>query len=203
MQKRIVVCLNKEDWYDAPQRDELVRQLSEQVSPAVKPADVVAVRSRPTKRRRVHVLWRMVSEQDEEVPVEPDIGPLAKRMMSIVERDGRQLLLGNLLLQSRGLVDEAKERVLSTLNERADELINKYMWAAGGAAAINPFPLLDLAGGSVITVKMVRRSGECIWAEDRCRYDRHAARAIGKKSGGDGRSHGGGAGVGGGNWIGA
>jgi small GTP-binding protein len=154
MQKRIVVCLNKEDWYDAPQRDELLRQLSEQVSPAVKTADVVAVRSRPTKRRRVHVLADG-SEQDEEVPVEPDIGPLATRMLSIIERDGRQLLLGNLLLQSRGLVDEAKERVLNTLNARADELISKYMWAAGGAAAVNPFPLLDLAGGSVITVKMV------------------------------------------------
>ena len=66
-----------------------------------------------------------------------------------------ELLLGNLLLQSRGLVDEAKERVLATLDERADEVISKYMWAAGGAAAINPFPLLDLAGGSAITVKMV------------------------------------------------
>ena len=56
MEKRIVVCLNKEDWYDAEQRDELVQQLVEQVSPAVNGADVVAVRSRPTKRRRVHVL---------------------------------------------------------------------------------------------------------------------------------------------------
>jgi small GTP-binding protein len=154
MEKRILVCLNKEDWYDGPQRDELLRQLAEQVAPAVKVADVVAVRSRPTKRRRVRVLSDGTA-QDEEVPVEPDIGPLAKRMMSIVERDGRQLLLGNLLLQSRGLVDEAKERVVAALNERADEVINKYMWAAGGAAAINPFPLLDLAGGSAITVKMV------------------------------------------------
>jgi uncharacterized protein len=154
MEKRIVVCLNKEDWYDAPQRDELLRQLSEQIAPAVNAADVVAVRSRPTKRRRVHVLSDG-TEQDEEVPVEPDIGPLAKRMMKIVQRDGRQLLLGNLLLQSRGLVDEAKERVRAALDERADEVINKYMWAAGGAAAINPFPLLDLAGGSAITVKMV------------------------------------------------
>jgi len=51
------------------------------------------------------------------------------------------LLLGNLLLQSRGLVDEAKDRVLATLDERADEVVAKYMWAAGGAAAINPFPL--------------------------------------------------------------
>src|SRR6185436_194762 len=97
------------------------------------------VRSRPTKRRRVHVLSDG-REQDEEVPVEPDIGPLARRMMSIVDRDWRDLLLANLLLQSRGLVDEAKDRVLAALNERADEVINKYMWAAGGAAAINPFP---------------------------------------------------------------
>ncbi len=52
-------------------------------------------------------------------------------------------------------MDEAKERVLAALDARADEVINKYMWAAGGAAAINPFPLLDLAGGSAITVKMV------------------------------------------------
>ena len=147
-----------------PQQGRLVRRASsatsccgrlrEQVAPAVNVADVVAVRSRPTKRRRVRVLSDG-SEQDEEVPVEPDIGPLARRMMSIVERDGRDLLLANLLLQSRGLVDEAKERVLAALDERADEVINKYMWAAGGAAAINPFPLLDLAGGSAITVKMV------------------------------------------------
>ena len=153
-EKRIVLCLNKEDWYDAPQRDELLRQIAEQVAPAVNVADVVAVRSRPTKRRRVRVLSDG-TEQEEEVPVEPDISPLARRMMTIVKRDGSDLLLANLLLQSRGLLDEAKERVLATLDARADELINKYMWAAGGATAINPFPLLDLAGGSAITVKMV------------------------------------------------
>jgi small GTP-binding protein len=154
MEKRIVVCLNKEDWYDAGQRDELLRQIGEQVAPAVSVADVVAVRSRPAKRRRVRVLSDG-SEQEEDVPVEPDISPLAQRLMSIVQRDGRDLLLANLLLQSRGLVDEAKERVLAALDERADEVITKYMWAAGGAIAVNPFPLLDLAGGSAITVKMV------------------------------------------------
>ncbi|HEX2475295.1 MAG TPA: DUF697 domain-containing protein [Lacipirellulaceae bacterium] len=154
MEKRVVVCLNKEDWYEAPERDELLAQLVEQAAPAASVADVVAVRSRPTKRRRVRVLSDG-SEQEEEVDVEPDIGPLARRLMSIVQRDGRDLLLANLLLQSRGLVDEAKERVLAALDARADEVINKYMWAAGGATAINPFPLLDLAGGSAITVKMV------------------------------------------------
>ncbi|HEX5472748.1 MAG TPA: DUF697 domain-containing protein, partial [Lacipirellulaceae bacterium] len=154
MEKRILVCLNKEDWYDTDQRDELLRQICEQVTPAVAAADVVAVRSRPTKRRRVRVLSDG-TEQQEEVAAEPDVGPLAGRMMSIVQRDGRDLLLANLLLQSRGLIDEAKQRVLALLNHRADEVIGKYMWAAGGAAAVNPFPLLDLAGGSAITAKMV------------------------------------------------
>jgi predicted GTPase/uncharacterized protein (DUF697 family) len=154
MEKRIIVCLNKEDWYDAPQRDELVRQIVEQVQPAVASSDVVAVRSRPTSRKRVHVLAGG-GEQVEEIAVEPDISPLAERLLAIVERDGRNLLLANLLMQSRGLVDEAKQRVLATLDARADEIISKYMWAAGGVAAANPIPLLDLAGGSAITVKMV------------------------------------------------
>jgi uncharacterized protein (DUF697 family) len=76
-------------------------------------------------------------------------------MLAIVQRDGRDLLLANLLLQSRGLVDDAKQRVMAAIDARADEVISKYMWAAGGVAAINPIPLLDLAGGSAITVKMV------------------------------------------------
>jgi uncharacterized protein (DUF697 family) len=120
----------------------------------VKAADVVAVRSRPVSRRRVHVLADGAEEED--ATTEPaDISPLARRMLSIIERDGRELLLANLLLQSRGLVDESKQRVMAALDERADALIAKYMWAAGGATAINPIPLLDLAGGSAITVKMV------------------------------------------------
>jgi small GTP-binding protein len=154
MEKRIVVCLNKEDWYDDRQRDELLGQIVEQVTPMVKAADVVSVRSQPVSRRRVKVLADGTEEED--AATEPaDISPLARRMMAIVERDGRELLLANLLLQSRGLVDESKARVLAALDERADALIAKYMWAAGGATAINPIPLLDLAGGSAITVKMV------------------------------------------------
>jgi small GTP-binding protein len=154
MEKRIVVCLNKEDWYDNRQREGLVAQIVEQVSPMVKAADVVAVRSRPVSRSRIHVLAD--GREEEQSATEPaDISPLARRMMSSVERDGRELLLANLLMQSRGLVDEARGRVLAALDARADEVISKYMWAAGGATAINPIPFLDLAGGSAITVKMV------------------------------------------------
>ena len=154
MEKRVVVCLNKADWYDAQQQDELVSQIAAQVAPAVASADVIRVQSRPASRRRVRVLADGTEEQETHKEP-PDIAPLAERMMEILRRDGRELLIANLLLQSRGLVDEAKERVLAILDERADEVISKYMWAAGSVTAVNPFPLLDIAGGSAVTVKMV------------------------------------------------
>ena len=71
MEKRIVVCLNKEDWYDDRQRDELLGQIVEQVAPMVKAADVVAVRSRPVSRRRVHVLRRRLAKKKSRSPIEP------------------------------------------------------------------------------------------------------------------------------------
>jgi uncharacterized protein (DUF697 family) len=65
------------------------------------------------------------------------------------------LLLANLLLQSRGLVDDARRRVEEVLDKRAWEIVERYMWGAGGAAALSPLPVLDLAAGVAISTKMV------------------------------------------------
>ncbi len=92
---------------------------------------------------------------EELVDVPPDISALADRMMDVVRRDGRDLLLANLLLQSRGLVESARTSVQAALDKRAWELVDRYMWGAGGAAALSPLPLLDLAAGSAVSVKMV------------------------------------------------
>lgn len=153
MEKRVLVCLNKEDWYDARQRDELLAQLREQTVGLARPEDVIAVRSRETVRPVVKVAPDG-TETAGEATVAPDISPLADRLTQIVRKEGGDLLLANLLLQSRGLVDDAKERVLATLDAEADRLIDRYMWVAGGAAAANPVPLADLAIGSGIIVKM-------------------------------------------------
>lgn len=153
MEKRVLVCLNKEDWYDARSRAELLDQLREQTAAFVRGEDVVSVRSRPTERPVVRVATDG-TETHGTATVPPDISPLADRLTAIVRREGGDLLLANLLLQSRGLVDEAKDRVLATLDAEADRVIDRYMWAAGGAAAANPVPLLDLAIGSGVLVKM-------------------------------------------------
>lgn len=154
MEKRVLVCLNKADWYDARDRDRLLGQIREQVKPFVEEADVVAVRAQTTMRPRVRVLPDG-SQAEESVEVSPDIEPLANRMLEIVRRDGRDLLLANLLLQSRGLIEEARRRVQETLDRRARGTVDAYMWGAGGAAALSPLPVVDLVAGSAITAKMV------------------------------------------------
>lgn len=153
MEKRIVVCLNKEDWYDEEEEQELTKQIVVQL-PGIAAGDVVAVRAAAVNRERIRVT-ASGEELAEEYEVPPNVAPLAERLMQIVQKDGRELLLANLLLQSRGLVDESKQRVRAVLDAKANEIITRHMWAAGGAAGINPIPLLDLAGGSAITIKMV------------------------------------------------
>ena len=154
MEKRVLLCLNKADWYEPGEQSKLLGQLASQVRGIVQPADVLAVRSQPVARTRVRVLAGG-GEQEEQVTEPPDIGPLAARMLEVIERDGHELLLANLLLQSRGLVEEARRRVQEALDRRAWEIVDRYTWACGAAAALSPLPLLDLFASSALTVKMV------------------------------------------------
>lgn len=154
MEKRLLICLNKADWYDADERTRLLGQIAEQVQKFVPAKDIVAVRSQPAKRMRVRVLADG-TESQEEVNVPPDIEPLGSRMLTVLRSDGRDLLLANLLLQSRGMVEEARERVKASLDRRAWQLVDMYMWGAGSAAALSPFPFVDIAAGCAISTKMV------------------------------------------------
>ncbi len=154
MEKPIIVCLNKEDWYRPEDRDLLVGQIAEQVHKLVPRENVVALRAQPAARIRTRVLADG-TQCDETVEVEADIRPLADRMRAIIEHDGRDLLLANLLLQSRGLAKEAKAQVQTELDARARQIVDRSMWQAGAAAALSPLPVIDLAAGLGITSHMV------------------------------------------------
>src|SRR5262245_45593738 len=155
MEKRVLVCLNKADWYDDSERSSLLGQIASQVRGVVQPDDVLAVRSQPTIRTRVRVLANGLTEQEEQVPVPADIGPLARRMLQVIRTGGRELLLANLLLRSRGLVEDAHRMVEEALDTQARDIVDRYTWACGAAAALSPLPLLDLFASSALTVKMV------------------------------------------------
>ena len=154
MQKRVLLCLNKVDWYEGEDRKQLLEQIIEQSSPWVQRKDVVAVRARPASRQRIRIKADG-SEQSEQVQLDPDLSSLARRMLATIKRDGRDLLLANLLLRSRALVEDARAQVASALDQRAMDIVNSYTWRAGAVAAVVPFPVVDVAAGITISTKMV------------------------------------------------
>ena len=154
MEKRVIICLNKSDWYSDEDRQKLIDQIARQTKNFVQEEDIVAVRAETSFRTRKRVMTDG-TETEEKIEVPPDIDPLGDRMIKIVKRDGKELLMANVLLQSRGLVEKAREKVKSSLDERAWKLVDKYMWGAGGLAAVSPWPVVDLAAGCAVSTKMI------------------------------------------------
>lgn len=154
MEKRVVICLNKTDWFTEEDRDKLLGQIRDQTAAEVTERDVVAIQAQTGFRTRRQVLTDG-TKIDEQIEVEPDIAPLADRLTKVIQHDGKRLIMANLLLQSRGLVEKARVRVKDALDERAWGIVDKYMWTAGGAAAVVPFPLVDLAAGLGISTRMI------------------------------------------------
>ena len=154
MEKRVLICLNKSDWYSVEDREKLTGQINRQTKDFIKKEDIVAIQAQPGQRVRRRVLADGTT-QEETVVIEPDIGPLADRMMSVVRQDGKELLMANVLLQSRGLVEKARDQVQQSLDKKAWSIVDGYMWGAGGAAALSPFPVVDLIAGSAISTKMI------------------------------------------------
>jgi uncharacterized protein len=154
LKKPLHVCLNKTDWYGDQQKDDLIRQIGKQVRPWVDPRDVTAVQAKPISQTRVRVKADG-SEEQEVLNVAPDISVLARRMLGTIDRDGRDMLLANLLLRSRALADDAREQVQEALDKRANQIVYLYMWRAGAVAAVIPMPMVDIAAGVTISTKMV------------------------------------------------
>jgi hypothetical protein len=154
MKKRVLICLNKADWFTDADLPLLLQQITEQVKGFVPGEDVVAIRAASSARTRVRILPDG-TETEESITVEPDITALAERMRTVIEHDARGILLANLLLRSRGLVEDAKELVQASLDQHAAELVTTYMWQAGSIAALSPFPVVDVAAGLTISSKMV------------------------------------------------
>ena len=154
MEKRVVICLNKSDWYSESDREKLVGQMFEQTGEFVRKEDIVCIQAQDGHRVR-RKIKSDGTEVEETVTVEANIDPLAERMIQIVNRDGKDLLMANLLLQSRGLIEKARGRVKESIDRKAWAVVDKYMWGAGGVAALSPFPVVDLVAGSAISTKMI------------------------------------------------
>ncbi|GIW93844.1 MAG: hypothetical protein KatS3mg110_1885 [Pirellulaceae bacterium] len=153
MGKRVLICLNKSDWYK-PEDLELLRgQIVEQVSAMVDPRDVVAVAVQPVPRTVVRV--EPDGTERQEVREEPPrLEPLAQRLLELLRDERQQLLMANLLLQARGMTAGVRAEVARLLAAQAAATVDKYAWAAATAVAVSPF-LVDLLAAGGLSAKMI------------------------------------------------
>ncbi len=154
MGKRVLVCLNKSDYYTARDLELLKNQIVDQTRSLVDPRNVIAVAVDPAPRVVIRILPD--GRQDEELREQPPVlEPLARRLLEIVSQEGTQLLMANLLLQARGMTEAVRADVARTWAEEAARLTDRYAWTAALAAGVSPIPILDVVAAAGLSGKLV------------------------------------------------
>ncbi len=153
--KPILLVFNQIDRYPDADRDAIYAKITnERVRSLIRPEDVVmtAARPDPVKVRVRHPDGR--TTDDWERP-EPLIEPLKRRILEVLEREGKAIVALNTLLYAGDLHQEIVARKMRLREERADDAIWKFAIAKGAAVALNPVPVADLAGGLAVDVTMI------------------------------------------------
>lgn len=153
--KPIILVFNQIDRYPDTDRDAIYAKIKdERVRLFLGPDDVVMTAARPDPVKvKIHhsdgstqVLW-------ERPPAV--IEPLKKRILEILDREGKALVALNTLLFAGDVQDEIVAYKLRIRDESANQLIWRFSIAKGAAVALNPIPIVDMAGGLAVDVGMI------------------------------------------------
>jgi GTPase len=154
-QKPIILVFNQVDRYPEIDRDQIHAKIKdERVKDLIRPDDVVMTAARPDAYKVKIQLPDGSSQIQWERPA-PLIEPLKARILDVLEREGKALVALNTLLIAGDLHSEIVERKVRIRDDAANRLIWNFAMATGAAVALNPIPVVDIAGGLAIDVGMI------------------------------------------------
>jgi hypothetical protein len=96
-----------------------------------------------------------VMQETWEMP-EPQIAELRQKILQILNQEGRSLLAINALVQTQKAEENIARKTLAIRQAEADEIIGKYAQYKALAVAMNPIAVLDLFGGFVTDLFLIR-----------------------------------------------
>lgn len=163
-QKPIILVFNKIDLYPEQDREliyENLQQLGAGSSGArsleqlLSPDEIVMVAAEPAPLQ-VRVEWPdgKVTYEWETPP--PQIDELKQKIVSILNREGRSLLALNALVQARDAEENIARKTLELRDKEAEDLIWQYTKYKAIAVAVNPIAFLDIIGGTVADLALIR-----------------------------------------------
>ena len=153
--KPIIVVFNQVDRYPDADRELIYAKITnERVRDMIRPEDVVMTAARPDPFR---VKIRQPDGKtivDWERPA-PMVEPLKRRILEVLEQEGKALIALNTLLFAGDVHEEIVARKVAIRDDAANRLIWNYALTKGVAVAVNPIPVADLLGGLAVDVAMV------------------------------------------------
>ncbi|MEA5451436.1 GTP-binding protein [Leptolyngbya sp. CCNP1308] len=161
--KPLLLVFNKVDLYPEIDRQAVYDTLNSlrtelgRDTPGAKLAvdEVVMVAASPAPLQ-VRVEWPDGRTSDEWEPQAPQIEPLRQALLAIVSQDGSALVALNALRHARSIEGDMVGHVSRLHGDRADETIWQFAKYKAAAVALNPIAGLDLLGGVLIDLVMIR-----------------------------------------------
>lgn len=163
-QKPLILVFNKIDLYPEKDRETIYHQLQQlgtgspkdrRLQKMLSPDEIVMVAAEPAPIE-VRVEW-----PDGEVTYEwetppPQIDELKQKIFKLLNREGRSLLALNALFQARKVEANIAKKTLELRKEEAEDLIWRFTKYKALAVAINPIGLLDVLGGTIADLALIR-----------------------------------------------
>lgn len=149
---------NKIDLYPDTDREAIynnLRQLATQGQEVMSPDEIVMVAADPAPME-VRVEWADGKVTDELETHLPQISELQQAILRILNREGRSLLALNALIQAREATAEIAHKSVELRQKEAEELIWQFTRYKALAVALNPIAFLDLLGGVVADLALIR-----------------------------------------------
>ncbi|MBD1917764.1 MULTISPECIES: GTP-binding protein [Cyanophyceae] len=161
--KPLLLVFNKIDLYPEVDRQAVYDTLNSlrtelgRDTPGAKLAveEVVMVAASPAPLQ-VRVEWPDGRTSDEWEPQPPQIEPLRQALLAIVGQDGSALVALNALRHARSIEGDMVGHVSRLHGDRANETIWQFAKYKAAAVALNPIAGLDLLGGVLIDLVMIR-----------------------------------------------
>lgn len=158
--KPLLLVFNKIDLYPDQDRDSIFQQLQDlgknyQQLPIFSADEIIGVSAEPPSIPVRLEYGNRPAEETWETPP-PQIDNLRQKILDILNQEGRSLLALNALIQTQKAEEAIAEKTVNIRQAEAEQIIWKYAQYKALAVAINPIGLLDIAGGIIADLFLIR-----------------------------------------------